>query len=236
MENKCPHCGAQLPKSSAFCMHCMQGIYEKEVVPAPQKKSKKSAMIILIALLAIGICSGIAYAAVHRRAIGEQTTVSTSVSTSAATSETQAQTTTKQTTTKKKKKKKKTTTKAQTTAAPDTAAAQPATEATQPATQAPATQNTQVLISGSVLTDYPNTRRDSSYTIPYEVSSISGGAFHGNPYLRTLRFSKRANLSCNWSSLFANLPNLETIYIYTGTTADTQGMQYFDGEIIYYYD
>ena len=87
-----------------------------------------------------------------------------------------------------------------------------------------------------MLKKYPSSRKSSSYTVPYEVKEISKDAFKDNKYLKTLKFSKRADLKCNWDNLFASLSGLETIYIYAGTSADTQGMQFFTGEIVYYYD
>ena len=86
-----------------------------------------------------------------------------------------------------------------------------------------------------MLVSYPSSRKDRSYTVPSTVTKINSGAFR-NSYLETLTFSKRQSLDCDWAELFAGLPNLKTIYIYTGTDADTVGKQYFNGEIIYYYE
>ena len=239
LENKCPHCGKEMPKSAAFCMHCMRAREEKKIQLKPPKKSNKKVLILCACALAVALTAAALWIALGHKQEQAVNTVEPAVSSTAASAATTAPTTQKQTSSTKKKAKttKEQTTKKDTTQA--TAAEQPPQNTpAQPATRAPATTaaSTDVVIDGSALTDYPNTKTDSSYTIPYAVSSISSGAFHGNPYLRTLKFSKRTNVSCNWSNLFANLPNLETIYIYTGTSADTQGMQYFDGEIIYYYD
>ncbi|MBQ6380044.1 MAG: zinc ribbon domain-containing protein [Clostridia bacterium] len=241
MENKCPHCGKPLPKASSFCMYCMHAIHEKDIAPKPRKKRKRSVMIALISLLIIILSGSLAFVLIRNKPVKTETSVR--VSTTAVTTVTQSatQTTTakkntakKETTTKKKKAAKNETTTAPTEAATVT---QPQPQTTQaPATRAATTASNAVSINGGTLSDYPNTKQDSFYAIPYGVSTIATGAFHGNKYLQTLKFSKRANLNCNWSNLFANLPNLSTIYIYAGTSADTQGMQYFDGEIIYYYD
>lgn len=175
---------------------------------------------------------------IHGKSAKEETTLTASTATVTSATETATQATTAKTTTAKKAAtKKETKTTAATTEAAAVTQAQTQPQTTQaPATKAATTASNAVSISSGTLSDYPNTKQDSFYAIPYGVSTIATGAFHGNAYLRTLKFSKRANLNCNWSNLFANLPNLSTIYIYAGTSADTQGMQYFDGEIIYYYD
>jgi len=98
------------------------------------------------------------------------------------------------------------------------------------------TESKEVIITSGVLKRYPAAKSSKSYTVPYQVKRIADGAFEVNTHLTSLKFSKRENLECDWSRLFSALPNLKTIYIYPGTTADTLGMQYFDGEIIYYYD
>lgn len=240
MENKCPHCGQPMPKSSSFCMHCMQSIYEKDYQLKQNKKSNKNAVIICVLAAVIAVSGILAFVIIRHKKASENLLPVSAVSTSA--TETSAQLTTTQkapeTTTKKaakkktKKEKKKATTAAQTTVVKEIIY-----ETAPKPTKAPSTTaSNKVVINGGVLSDYPNSKKDSSYTVPYSVTSISSGAFHGNTHLKSLKFSKRTNLSCNWSNLFANLPNLEKIYIYTGTSADTQGMQYFDGEIIYYYD
>lgn len=240
MENKCPHCGKPLPKASSFCMYCMHGIHEREIVLKPEKMHKRSVMIILISLLFIILGGSIAFVLIYGKSAKEETTLTASTATVTSATETATQATTAKTTTAKKaatKKETKTTAATTEAAAVTQAQTQPqARQAPAPTTKAATTASNAVSISGGTLSDYPNTKQDSFYAIPYGVSTIATGAFHGNAYLQTLKFSKRANLNCNWSNLFANLPNLSTIYIYAGTSADTQGMQYFDGEIIYYYD
>lgn len=229
-----------MPKSSAFCMHCMRGLDEKDYQFKPPEKGNKKALILCACALAVAIIGTALFLTVgHKKIEAEGTSAPAPSSTTAApTTAAATEKPTKTTTKKPKTTKKQTTKKEAATQAPAAQEEAQQYEPAQPATKAPETTapSTQVVFDGSVLTDYPNARTDSSYTIPYSVTSIASGAFHGNSYLRTLKFSKRTNLSCNWSNLFANLPNLETIYIYTGTSADTQGMQYFDGEIIYYYD
>lgn len=231
MENKCPHCGKPMPKSSNFCMHCMRGLDERDAPCVSGKSGKKSSLILCAVLLIIALGGSAAFASAHRNKSKQVTTLSQALTTSATTQTASQNTTAAPSTTKKQKAQKQTSTTAPSTQAQVVTQAPPPTT-----TQAPTTASNQVVISDGVLTDYPNTKQDSFYTIPYSVKSIANGAFHGNTYLRTLKFSKRTNVACNWSSLFASLPNLETIYIYTGSSADTQGMQYFDGEIIYYYD
>ena len=237
LENKCPHCGQPLPKSSAFCLHCMQGLHDKDVPTASDNKRKKGAVILCLLLLLFALSGSVAFALTRHARSASVTeapqTASTTIAPVTAATTTQPTGADVQTTTEKQTKKETT----NATTAPTATTQENTTQAAPQTTKAPeTTASNQVIISGSVLSDYPNTRRDSSYTIPYGVTSIANNAFHGNPYLRSLKFSKRTNVSCNWSNLFASLPNLERIYIYTGTTADTQGMQYFDGEIIYYYD
>ena len=239
MDNKCPHCGQPMPKSSSFCMHCMQITYEKDFQLQQNKKSNLSAIIICI-LAIIVLLSGI-FAIVtikHKRAV-KQTSVKASISTTKPDTQATIQKATQTTTsaTKKQTPKKQKPKKKVTTSPPTTIIEEIIYETAPQTTKAPpTTASNKVVINGSMLSDYPNSKQDSSYTIPYSVTSISADAFHGNTYLHSLKFSKRVNVSCNWSNLFASLPNLEKIYIYTGTSADTQGMQYFDGEIIYYYD
>ncbi|MBQ7740226.1 MAG: hypothetical protein IJT65_03225 [Eubacterium sp.] len=91
-----------------------------------------------------------------------------------------------------------------------------------------------IVIKNGRLISYPAGLKNSSYTIPYDVKSIEKDAFKGNKYLKKIKFSKRETLNCDWNNLFRCLPNLDTIYIYAGTNADTEGMQYFSGEIVYY--
>ena len=232
MENKCPHCGKPMPKSSAFCMHCMQGIGEKDALAVPHHKSKKSVVLVCALVLVILLSGGIAFAAIRHRtpalseteAADSVNVIESSVSSTAASVPSTAK---KQAKTTKKQAAKKATTAKETAAPPATQAPeQPTYAPEQPQTKpAPTAADNEVVIQANVLSDYPNGKTDSSYTIPYDVTSISANAFHGNTHLRALKFSKRTNVSCNWSNLFANLPNLETIYIYTGTSADTQGMQ-----------
>ena len=220
----------------------MQNIYEKDYQIKQSKKSNKTVIIICVLLAAVVLSGILTFAIIHHKKAVRQAELKASTSATTTEPTTQVTTTEKATenTTNKAQKKAKTKKKAEKkeTSAPQTTIVEEIIYETAPQTTKapPTTASNKVVISGSVLSDYPNSKQDSSYTIPYTVTSISSGAFHGNPYLKSLKFSKRTNVSCNWSNLFANLPNLEKIYIYTGTSADTQGMQYFDGEIIYYYD
>lgn len=91
-----------------------------------------------------------------------------------------------------------------------------------------------VVTSGSKIVYYPPGKTNSTYTISYDITEIQANAFKDNRHLRSIRFSKRENLKCNWTNLFSSVPNLNAIYIYPGTSADLNGIQHFDGEIIYY--
>lgn len=91
-----------------------------------------------------------------------------------------------------------------------------------------------VVFIGSKLVYYPAGISKTSYTIPDFVDEISNDAFKGNTKIKKLRFSNNENFKCDWKNLFKSLENLESIVVYSGTPADTSGIQYFDGEIIYY--
>lgn len=88
----------------------------------------------------------------------------------------------------------------------------------------------------TALVFYPQTKSDSRYNVPSNVTSINRNAFNGNAYLKTIKFSKRVQLYVDWKNIFSdnNLKNLETIEVYPGTDADLKGIKYFNGEIIYY--
>ncbi len=149
----------------------------------------------------------------------------------------------------------------QTTASPITDATVPSTAS--PSTAAPSTDTTtsaaksktaessntkekvsettkkkkaQIVIADGVLKAYPKSKKNTSYEIPYKVKRIENGAFSKNKYLKTLKFSKRMNVKCDYGNLVKSLPNLKTVYIYPGTTADVEGIQYFSGKRVVYYD
>lgn len=95
------------------------------------------------------------------------------------------------------------------------------------------TEADQIVITGGVLRHYPATATNQSYEIPYGVTKIADNAFSGNKYITSLTFSDRETLDCNYANLFNSLPNLNTIYIYPGTSPDLDGKQYFWGKVVY---
>lgn len=90
-----------------------------------------------------------------------------------------------------------------------------------------------IVISSGILKHYPATATNTHYTIPHSVTKIADNAFSGNKYITSLEFSSRENLDCNYANLFNSLPNLNTIYIYPGTSPDLEGKQYFWGKVVY---
>ncbi len=259
MKMKCPNCGAELPQGAGFCLHCFTVIGEKKPPQAQKAPSKGRQKLIIVIISALVIAAGavaVFCAAGRPEKAPEQSEGVVAVSTESTTSaaRTAAQSTEKST---EKKTEKPAETSASTEATSQTEAQtgtastradteQTSGETTKKETTAKETtakkekttkkESTAVVIKNGVLLKYPAARKSSSYTIPYGVTSISKNAFETNRYLKTLKFSKRENLKCDWNNLFSALPNLKTIYIYAGTSADTEGMQYFGGEIIYYYD
>lgn len=258
MENKCPHCGCDLPKSAAFCMHCFS-VIAPQSAPYPEKvKRRKFTGAVIGLCLLVLVCSTVTALALSRQTqpplLSSETESIFDSDTTAFPSVTLLQENgsdapeSTPTTALETIPADSTAAFEQTTAATTTSAvANPAGTTTQQAATTKATTQksttakseeatpAEVMISDGTLTYYPADKKDRSYTIPYSVSTISRNAFN-NPYLQTLTFSKRERLSCDWENLFAGLPNLKAIYIYAGTDADTQGMHYFDGEIIYYYE
>lgn len=91
-----------------------------------------------------------------------------------------------------------------------------------------------VVYNDSTLVYYPSAKTNSEFTIPNYVTKIEKNAFKSNKYLESIKFSKNESFNCDWKNLFSSLENLNTIIIYAGTNADLIGMQYFDGEIVYY--
>ena len=90
-----------------------------------------------------------------------------------------------------------------------------------------------VVYKENTLVFYPPAKKDTAFTIPENVTSLKESAFH-NSLLTTLTFNKSSAFDCNWQALFAALPQLESIRVYPGSSADLVGAQYFSGEIVYY--
>lgn len=239
MGKKCCNCGEALPEEASFCLHCFTPL---NVVPLESqetinKKSNKYIKYILIVLCGTILISTITIMCFLNSKNGNDTTLSptdkqavtTGLSTTKTTETTQnttvANTDTKVSSTTKQKNTTKSTTQQTTTEKATT---------TKKATTVKTTQTPKIIVSNGTLVNYPNSRTNSSYSIPYNVTKISNNAFNNNKHIKSLRFSKREKVECNWSNLFSSLPNLETVYVYPGTSADLEGLQYFDGEIIYY--
>ena len=239
MSKKCPHCNQPLPKASSFCLHCFKMVTPLKEVATPKQKSHKkqaTAAIILTAIIAVSAISAYAISFDKAKEAVKFDTSAPSVSVmstkeASVASTTDLTSTTELTTTTEATQSEATT--EQTSEAASTEQTQPAPAVTEATTRA-TTISKEIIISSGVLKLYPSARSNSSYTIPYDVTKIADGAFERNTHLKSLKFSKRENLQCNWAKLFSALPNLKTIYIYAGTSADIEGMQYFDGEIVYY--
>lgn len=251
MDKKCPNCGNALPEEASFCMHCFTPLNVTPLEPseAGKNKSKKFIALILFALCLCAVILISTFICVHNsKSHNDNTTTSAKQTT------TISNATTKQTTTIKAEAVQKTTvansttkiisTTASTTAV-STSKQQKTTKATtkQTTTKKTTTKKTTtikttaappVIIDSGILINYPAGRTNSSYTVPYSVTKIAGNAFNNNKYLKTLKFSRREAVECDWGNLFSSLPNLETVYVYPGTSADLEGLQYFDGEIVYY--
>lgn len=250
MEKRCPKCGGYLPKNASFCMHCCNLVSVRTVPANKEIKPKKTKWLILssaIVLLAV-VCIIYGNSKTQSNKTVQEHTVVT-VSEFAETSQSTSETTAKETTA---------TTSSTTKAAETVPSTVPSTEEvtsaliiyetaeqtteqkttvkTKKTTKKPTGTKQDVEIQNGTLISYPKNKKTSIYTIPYSVKSIKKGAFRGNKYIKKLKFSKRENVKCDWNDLFSSLPNLKTIYIYAGTNADTEGMQYFGGEIVYYYD
>lgn len=236
MDKKCPNCGNALPEEASFCMHCFTplNITPLESSESGKNKPKRFFVLILFALCAVILVSTLI--CVHNsKGHNDAATTSSKQVTTISTS------TTRQATTQKVEATQKTTVSKSTTAKPTstTTTALQTTKTTKltttkKATTIKTTVAPPVIIEGGILTNYPADRTNSSYTVPYNVTKIAGNAFNNNKHLKTLKFSKRETVDCDWHNLFSSLPNLETVYVYPGTSADLEGLQYFDGEIVYY--
>lgn len=244
MDKKCPNCGNALPEEASFCMHCFTPLNITPLESSKANKEKPKKIIVLISLAAcVTILFSVFSHSYNSKSQNDNTTTSAKQTTTIST-----------TTTKKAEAVQKTTVANSTTKIISTTASTTAvsTSNQQKTTKATTTQTSTkinttkksttikptspptVVIEGGTLSNYPSDRTNSSYTIPSSVTKISGDAFNNNKYLKTLKFSKREAVECDWSNLFSNLPNLETVYVYPGTSADLEGLQYFDGEIVYY--
>ena len=241
MKNICPHCKAEMPEEASFCLKCMtpRSIEKAEF---PNKKSKTgiyAAVIISFLVIIATALIIIAYPRsqnltaattnqIQRQAVTETnpttniTKVSSTVSTTKATKLTTTETT------------EKTSESTQTTEETTETTAETTTETTTVTKKEATTASTKIIYNGDTLVEYPSSRKDKSFTVPYSVKKISNGAFSKNKHLKTIKFSKREKLECDWAKLYSNLPELKTVYVYPGTDADLIGLQYFDGEIVYY--
>ncbi len=249
MDKKCPHCNRPMPKGSSFCMYCFRNVNKlKEPDINQSRRNIRPALTVLVAVVLIAITAGsitIAAKSYDSDKTEAQSTAQAATVTEAATqSVSYTETTTEKATSSTTATEKATATTTEKTSEEATSetvedvVTQSEKALTKKITRkvTTATVSNKVIISSGVLKKYPASKNSASYTIPYDVKKISDNAFEVNRNLKTLKFSKRENLDCNWDKLFSALPNLKTIYIYPGTSADTRGMQYFDGEIIYYYD
>lgn len=56
MEQKCPHCGADLPEGAAFCPHCAKDIHgrKKPGRPIPLQKKLLLGLLVLVVVIAVG--------------------------------------------------------------------------------------------------------------------------------------------------------------------------------------
>lgn len=249
MNKKCSNCGKSIPEESSFCLHCFTIINKRTdetLVHTNRMNSKKIKLIILIAALIIFVCAFSLLLTLNnvthnksendtipvatKNSITEelkttQTQTANALSVSATKSTTTTTVATTQTATKNTTEKTTQATSKNTTEK---------TSKTKNNTTKAATTTPQVIIDGGTLTNYPTDKKSGSYTIPYKVSKISKNAFNNNKYIKTLIFSKREVVKCDWDNLFSNLPNLKTVYVYPGTSPDLEGLQYFHGEIIYF--
>ncbi|MBQ9531402.1 MAG: zinc ribbon domain-containing protein [Eubacterium sp.] len=243
MDKKCPHCNRPIPKGSSFCMYCFNSVnnLKEPVINHSRRSFNPRITLLACAVFAIVTISVLAVVSNSNNKPEVKAQYSTTLS------EPAAKTTFPATTSIKTKEETKTTavTKEKTTEQISLKSADneetqtvqtSAKKTTRKTTTTTTTKSNKVIISSGVLKKYPSSKGSASYTIPYEVEKISDNAFERNSHLQTLKFSRRENLQCDWDKLFSALPNLKTIYIYPGTSVDTRGMQYFDGEIIYYYD
>lgn len=242
MDKKCSNCGQPIPEESSFCLHCFTIINKRtdETLVHTNKKTDKNKKLMIVIVIFIVLVSMFSIAAIafwnnetNKKAENIDPPISTK-----STLTTYSQTTQQSPITEKLTTETSTTTTTTTQTTTETTTENTAittTSTTKKVTTTKATTSApRVIINGDTLTDYPADKKNSSYTIPYKVSKISNNAFNNNKYIKTLIFSKREIVECDWANLFSNLPNLEIVYVYPGTSADLEGLQYFHGEIIYF--
>lgn len=237
LDKKCPNCGNALPEEASFCMHCFTPLNTTPLESSELGKNKSKKFIVLIysALCAVILVSTLI--CVHNsKGHNDAATSSSKQVTTISTVATRQATTEKASTTKNTTLTESTTAKptSTTTTAVQTTKTTTKLTTTKKATTIKTTAVAPVIIDDGTLKYYPADRTNSSYTVPYNVTKIAGNAFNNNKHLKTLKFSKRETVDCDWRNLFSSLPNLETVYVYPGTSADLEGLQYFDGEIVYY--
>lgn len=232
-----------MPEEASFCLHCFTAF---NVTPLNLSKSGKKSSKIIIAIILIAVIIAVSTSAVvcsHSIKNHKDSTISSPVNSITETEETVNEAVTEKESSTKKATTEKVSSTENTSKAPSTTEATEKADDTKNTTKPSATKITttvkattasSVIIDGNMLISYPSNKKDSSYTIPDNVKKIANNAFNNNKYITTLKFSKRESVECDWSNLFSNLPNLKTIYVYPGTSADLEGLQYFDGEIVYY--
>ena len=235
MNRKCPHCGEIIPEEAKYCLKCMNYTIELSNPKTIDSinKSNKSRIIIICTSVLIVIAAVAATIIANSSQKLETTTMLSSVSSTAP--EPSSSASIKSETTLDKTKSNETyTTEATTSTTTTTATTTTTTEATTITTTSAkkVTSTPKPIIRNETLISYPAKIKKTSYRIPYKVKSISSNAFN-NKHLKSLYFSERENLDCDWKSLFGGLPNLQTIYIYPGTSVDIEGKQYFQGKIVY---
>ncbi|MGN1421689.1 MAG: hypothetical protein ACI4XC_09255 [Eubacterium sp.] len=253
MDKKCPYCGQSIPEEASFCLHCFTPLNIVKYSDSEDNgKSKNAITAIVFSIIIIVVLTAVLTCSISKinndKAAAIYSGNSSQISTEENISDT-ATFSTKETATEKITTKKATDSKEASTASEASKSTSATTEkqttikestpkksetkATVKATEKTTTSVPAVVISNGILSKYPSDRKNKSYTIPYDVTRIEKNAFN-NKYIKTLTFSKRENVECDWANLFAGLKNLETVYVYPGTSADLEGLQYFDGEIVYY--
>ena len=249
---RCPNCGSDLPEEASFCLDCFTPLNVTPIITKESSKKQPKGIIYLI--LAIVFVSALVSVLIVSTTAKKQDNSTTQSTTTAAAMAIKV-TTSKQSTTKKTVSTEKSTatdstaetestttsttestTKATTTTKPTTTKKKSTTKAVTTTKRAITTEKTttpSVVINEGTLVSYPPDKTSSTYKIPYNVKKINNNAFN-NKYIKTIKFSKRETVECDWANLFSCLPNLKTVYVYPGTSADLEGLQYFDGEIVYY--
>lgn len=259
MDHKCPHCSHPLPEEARFCMHCMR--YTLELLDPPPVKSKKhrSKAVIFAAAAAVIITTAIIILTAYSQPktiptaspTKNEENITTAVHTSAVVTSKKTKSTEKATEipTEELTDKKadeagamdKRVTEEDTTTSTHSYKKAKADNSTSEKVTKKRTEKTEKtdkkadsapIIKDGVLIKYPDDLEADSYTIPHKVKSIKDGAF-SNKHLKSLYFSDREKLECDYEKLFSGLPSLQIVYIYPGTTADKEGKIYFSGEIVY---